>query len=206
MYSKLPSFLFGFHGCDKSVGLKLINREIEQNPSTNNYDWLGNGMYFWEHNEERAWEYVKQCESNPKMTKGKIKEPFVIGAFIDLGHCLNLLESGSLQIVKQGYELLKMSSKKDGLPLPENKVIDGDKIIRRRNLDCAVLEAVHEYRKDQKLREYDSVRGVFLEGDDLYKGAADFKEQNHIQICVRNPNCIKGYFLPRKENNSYPLL
>lgn len=26
---------------------------------------------------------------------------------------------------------------------------------------------------------------------------AGIKEKSHIQICVRNTNCIKGYFLPR---------
>jgi len=34
---------------------------------------------------------------------------------------------------------------------------------------------------------------------------AGFKEKNHIQICVRNRNCIKGYFLPReKAADIYP--
>ena len=49
---------------------------------------------------------------------------------------------------------------------------------------------------------YDSVRGVFWEGDDLYPGAG-FKEKNHIQIAIINPNCIKGFFLPRDVDNMY---
>ena len=32
---------------------------------------------------------------------------------------------------------------------------------------------------------------------------AGFKERNHIQISVRNPNCIKGYFLPRDLDKSW---
>lgn len=27
-----------------------------------------------------------------------------------------------------------------------------------------------------------------------------FREKTHIQTCVRNPNCIKGYFAPIKED------
>ena len=51
-------------------------------------------------------------------------------------------------------------------------------------------------------RPYDSVRGVFWEGHEIYPNAG-FSEKNHIQICVCNPNCIKGYFLPRKLNNTF---
>lgn len=51
---------------------------------------------------------------------------------------------------------------------------------------------------------YDSVRGVFEEGLEPYPGSA-FKEKTHIQVCVRNPNCIKGYFAPILPNKKYPL-
>ena len=49
---------------------------------------------------------------------------------------------------------------------------------------------------------FDSVRGVFWEGKELYKNAG-FREKDHIQICIRNPNCIKGYFLPRELDNAF---
>jgi hypothetical protein len=57
-------------------------------------------------------------------------------------------------------------------------------------------------RLDNKESAYDSVKGVFWEGDELYPNAG-FREKDHIQICVRNPNCIKGYFLPRELNSKY---
>jgi hypothetical protein len=50
--------------------------------------------------------------------------------------------------------------------------------------------------KDTSKPSFDSVRGVFFEGEDLYQNAG-FKSKNHIQIAIRNPNCIKGYFIPR---------
>jgi len=49
----------------------------------------------------------------------------------------------------------------------------------------------------------DSVHGIFNEGEELYPNAG-FREKDHIQICVRNPNCIKGFFLPRKLDSNYP--
>jgi len=42
---------------------------------------------------------------------------------------------------------------------------------------------------------YDSVRGVFVEGNELYP-TAGFRDKNHIQIAIKNPECIKGFFLP----------
>jgi len=45
---------------------------------------------------------------------------------------------------------------------------------------------------------FDSTRGVFTEGGPIFPGAG-ILEKSHIQICIRNPNCIKGFFLPRKE-------
>ena len=44
----------------------------------------------------------------------------------------------------------------------------------------------------------------FWEGADLYPGAG-FKEKNHIQIAIINPNCIKGFFLPRQSDSKYPI-
>lgn len=48
------------------------------------------------------------------------------------------------------------------------------------------------------IKIFDSVRGVFTEGGPAFEGAGLF-EKSHIQVCIRNPNCIKGFFIPRKE-------
>src|SRR5690606_4350330 len=60
----------------------------------------------------------------------------------------------------------------------------------------------HQVRREESLREFDSVRGVFWEGAELYPNAG-FREKDHIQLCIRNPNCIKGYFYPIKINTDY---
>lgn len=54
MYSNLPNLIIGFHGCDKSTADSIILGEIQLKESKNKYDWLGNGMYFWEQNLSRA--------------------------------------------------------------------------------------------------------------------------------------------------------
>jgi hypothetical protein len=45
----------------------------------NEYDWLGNGIYFWEHSPERARRWAGA-------------DGIVIGAVIQLGNCLDLTD------------------------------------------------------------------------------------------------------------------
>lgn len=83
--------------------------------------------------------------------------------------------------------------------LPQNSGRN-DKPLRR--LDCAVIERFHQMNKDLNRQEYDSVSGIFLEGNAIYPGSG-ILEKTHIQICVRNPNCIKGYFAPKEFNGDF---
>lgn len=89
MYESFPSFVLGFHGCDKTVGEKVISGEKELKFKKNPWDWLGNGIYFWEHDPLLAFEYAKDVADGKQFSKGDIKTPFIIGAIIDLGNCLN---------------------------------------------------------------------------------------------------------------------
>jgi len=121
------------------------------------------------------------------------------------GNCLNLLEAEALQTLKASYDILLNSRKKSGFTLPENKKPLGEEEdVLLRNLDCAVVELTHALCEKTGKSPFDSVRGVFWEGKELYPNAG-FRENNHIQICVRNLNCIKGYFHPRKVIDSLPI-
>lgn len=199
MYSTKYSLILAFHGCDQSVRDAIINNKDSLKPSTNEYDWLGNGIYFWENDPKRAMEYARILQENPGRCSSVIITPAVLGAVIDLGYCLDLLNRSNLDLLEQNYRILKMGV--DG-NIPENKsVVEyGDLLIRE--LDCAVLEITHALNDKEGLPAYDSVRGVFWEGDDLYPNAG-FKKLNHIQICIRNPNCIKGFFIPREYDEQY---
>lgn len=201
MYSIQSGLILAFHGCDKSVASEVVQGNSNLNPSENDYDWLGNGIYFWEYNSFRAKEYAKKLYLNPLNTRGKIpiKTPAVIGAVISLGKCLNLLESQSLKMVGKAYQALQIHSESKALALPQNT---GGKDLKKRVLDCAVIETLHQMLDSESECYYDSVRGVFTEGDLLYPNAG-FHKEDHIQICIRNPNCIKGYFLPRALNENH---
>lgn len=202
MYKHYPSIVFGFHACDQNVAEKLINGPREFKPSENDYDWLGSGMYFWENSLHRAERFAETL-----VDRGQISDPCVIGAAINLGHCLDLVDSGSLSLLRSAYDALRDTLKAAGCELDlQNNDVDGSGDVLKRELDCAIINFLHSQQDDDEgLIPFDSVRGVFWEGDELYPGSA-FKDKNHIQLCIRNPNCIKGYFWPLEEQTDCPVV
>jgi hypothetical protein len=116
----------------------------------------------------------------------KIKRPAVVGAIIDLGDCLDLMTQVGVDMVRAAYRSLSAMLAGAGEVMPRNQ----DRL--RRQLDCAVIRHLHAIYDHQGDR-LDSVRGVFVEGREVYPGSG-FDEKTHIQIAVRNPDCIKGVF------------
>ena len=109
MYTKLPNLVIGFHGCDESVIQKIIEQRLPMDNSNNTYDWLGHGLYFWESNLTRAWQWAKDGRTG----RGKkIKNPSVIGAVIDLGYCLNLTDSESIELLKIQYGVYLLKARR----------------------------------------------------------------------------------------------
>lgn len=206
MYDVKPNLIIGFHGCDANVRDKLFKEPDEIIVSKEPYDWLGHGMYFWENNYDRALQWAQD-----KMKRGRIKTPSVIGAIIYLGYCCDFLDTKYIQMIKTYYKIMAAACKADQNELPKNRDIAQDKHKDKvlRELDCSVIEFMHAEILDETqidIREkgfggnkiFDSTRGVFTEGGPAFDGAGIF-EKSHIQICIRNPNCIKGFFLPRRE-------
>ena len=193
IYEYQPSFILGFHGCDKEVGESILSGAKKHlKPSEKKWDWLGHGIYFWEGNLARAWEWAADREK-----EGKIKTPFVLGAIIDLRHCLDLFDLSAMQQVQWAYRATCATVRLSGEELPKNVGKTPDKA--GRGLDCMVLNNLHKIREETKQIAYDSVRGPFLEGEPIYD-TAGFRSHSHIQICVRSTDCIKGYFRPISAN------
>lgn len=47
MYNSLSNLILGFHGCDKETYDNVLHNHESLKTSNNDYDWLGNGIYFW---------------------------------------------------------------------------------------------------------------------------------------------------------------
>ncbi|MEO8147295.1 MAG: hypothetical protein ABI723_06650 [Bacteroidia bacterium] len=204
MYSKRANLIIGFHGCDESIRDRLVNSKSAFKKSENDYDWLGHGMYFWDNDPERALEFAVFKKTHIQSSKSPITKPSVVGALINPGLCLDLINSKSPHLLKSAFSIFKSEMERNDYELPKNKPLKTGKDLVLRNLDCAVIETLHLTRIENKLPSFDTVRGVFWEGNDLYDNAG-FKEKNHIQVCVRNPNCIKGFFIPRESDNDFDI-
>lgn len=95
IYLADPGLIIGFHGCDQEVCDAIITGSQQMKMSNNSWDWLGDSIYFWQNNYERAWPYAQNPPGKPKINK-----PAVLGAVFCLGHCLDLTDQSSLDIVK----------------------------------------------------------------------------------------------------------
>ena len=184
--------LLGYHGCDQSLADDVLNRGAGLQKSENSYDWLGSGIYFWEHGPERALEWAEE-----QQRRGKIENPAVVGAVLHLGRCFDLLDRSSTKLLAESFEPFCSAIRESGLPVPENAPIsegDSDRLYRKR--DCAVINwALRFADRDTDQDSFDSVRGMFQEDEPVFEGS-DIRRKSHIQIAVRNPSCILGYFRP----------
>ena len=179
--------MLGFHGCGKEVADRVITGADDFRPSTKSYDWLGNGIYFWDRDPRRAYEFAMEKKS---------KVPSVVGAVIDPKNCLDLR-------CREGHEILRAAYKayceEMGCPTQKNRSFS-EGIPLRRDLDYVIIEAACTMGSETS-GKIDTVIGTFFEGKELYPGSG-MRDKTHTQICVRNPDCILGYFLPRNEKGN----
>ena len=60
-----------------------------------------------------------------------------------------------------------------------------------RKIEEAIELHIKQYGYSE-LRKFDTVRGIFTEGGPAFEGAG-IQLKNHIQVCIRNFNSIKGF-------------
>ncbi|NOU28295.1 MAG: hypothetical protein HOO96_10375 [Polyangiaceae bacterium] len=165
---------------------RLLRGERFQ-PSENDYDWLGRGIYFWEYGPDRALRFAQEQKE-----LGKIAEPSVVGAIISLGNCFDLMDTRATEELGVCADMFRAGYQAKSAPLPVNGGKAPDHKLRR--LDCALVNFYLD-QLDQGSTPYDSVRGAFHEGDPVLDGSKIFRE-THIQLVVRRPGCIRGVFRP----------
>lgn len=185
---KYDRTVIAYHGCDAKVAKRILAGEPFKK-SQNDYDWLGEGIYFWEYGADRA---MKFAEDQKKW--GKLKTPAIVGALIQLGNCFDLMDTKFTEELPFAFEMLKKLHEQEGKPLPENGGNTPDKKLRR--LDCAVLNLYLSGLEDaEEPVRYDTVRCGFVEGGSAFAGSG-IQRQSHVQLAVRNPACVVGVFRP----------
>ena len=184
--------IIAYHGCDASIAKKVLFDGGALRPSEKAYDWLGKGIYFWEHGAERAMDWAEA-----RAASGKIKEPAVVGAILNLGNCFDLLDIRYTTVLSQAWQRFVEMKEAAKQRIPMNRDpggINRDRLLRYR--DCAVINwTISQLETRFKDQAFDSVRGVFQEDEPVYDGS-EIRMKSHIQIAIRNPACIVGYFRP----------
>src|SRR5262249_48631301 len=159
---RFSRIVLGYHGCEPAFAEALIRGEVpigEWQLSQNPYDWLGQGIYFWEFAPHRA-----------RMWGGR---GGVVGAVIHLGLCLDLTDVNYTNLLRTEYKLLRRARREQGEAMPKNKG-------KRRDLDCLIINA---FVKDAERKglAFQTVRCPFLEGRPAFPGSA-IRRESHIQV------------------------
>ena len=191
-YSDLPLTVYAFHGCDAEIAERVFAGETDLVQSTNKYDWLGSGVYFWENAPARA---LKWAQDAQKRHPDRIRRPAVVGALVNLGRCLNLMDKDSNLVLSETYSQIQdvLSAERSNghaVNMPSNHGKSHD-------LDALVINISHEIAAKVKGRAFDTVRAAFIEGNPVFPGSSIMSD-THIQICVRDPaKSVVAYFRPR---------
>lgn len=189
MHRLSSSFVLGYHGCSAEIAEAVLSGTPFKF-SANDYDWLGPGVYFWQSNPKRALQFATEKRSREKAGW----RCAVVGAVIDLGLCLDLTTDMGIAEVRAAKDAFDHLQSKAKLELPVNKP-------SLPRLDCAVIRTLHEIRSDENEPAVDTVLGIFTEGEKVYQ-SSNFFEKTHIQICVCNPEQIKGVFRVSMQDSS----
>jgi hypothetical protein len=172
--------VIGYHGCQKAFaeGVRSGRISVAQwLPSQNGYDWLGEGIYFWETSRTRAEQWAVENFGD---------HADVLVAEIELAQCLDLLESTYHDDLRATHQNLQAIYRRHGWTLPKNQK-------QRHHLDNLVInkfvEFMAQFGRQPGIR-FQTVRGAFEEGRPLFPGSA-IRTLSHIQIAVRDVHCLR---------------
>lgn len=203
--------VLAYHGCDVTVRDGLISGRLSPKISKNKYDWLGDGMYFFEGDAERALKLANASSTNPErlLTKNPIVNPAVVGAILDIDRLFDLTTQKGIENYTIAAQNLISVSEAGGTPLPKNQpAFDGDTDLLHRAFDRAVctlmhtqLAQHHSRALDAKLTDlaiatapYQVSRGAFEQGK-LISEMSSICTDTHLQLAVHDLRCIQGWFL-----------
>ena len=157
--------------------------------SDNDYDCIGNGVYFFEDGLTQARAWAKRAHPG---------EPAVVEADVRLEDCIDLKDSvGWVPVLARAHDELLRISRVQGVPVPRQTS-------REHRLDREVVEltvAILE-RGGMRIR---SVRGVFAEGPPAFPGSF-LSEGSHVQVAVRDADLISDVRVVQAGGADHPAV
>lgn len=186
-----PLPVIGFHGTtlENAENITLENFTPSESP----IEWLGHGIYFWQDNPLRAFYWAARNSD-----KSSYEELAIVQVRLNLANCLDLLDQywqRYLRIAFDEYINSTDEAKSQHPYVPLRKADDKTLFSVDENwkptwlghgfnsLDCEVVNTAYLLSQTWGT-EFNSVRGVFFEGQPIYP-ASHFFNRSHAQICVK---------------------
>lgn len=163
--------VYGYHGTKKGCVRSILEDGFKQ--SRNEYDWLGDGVYFFQDAPSRAWEWARKHFRD---------EAAVIGSLIRLDGCMDLLDIEWSSTLAHAYDSFIGQLKRAGMSIPVQSS-------GAHRLDRAVINyAVGALAESGIIIR--TVRAAFAEGAPAFPGSALF-DHSHVQVAVRDLSSIE---------------
>lgn len=173
----------GYHGTTQDKAEEILARQ-KFDISTNDYDWLGRGTYFWQSAPVRAWAWA--------LAKAKRNgfDPAVLSVEIQIRDCLDLLDITYWKFLKTIAPSCTSSgvSQVGFIEAITNPTVTGKKFNFADRL--LIDQAVASLQKQTGTR-ITSVRAAFPEDNPIHTTSWLF-ERSHVQIAVRDPSVLTG--------------
>lgn len=160
----------GYHGTSDAAARRILSSGFEI--SRNDYDWLGDGAYFFQDAPHRALEWARERHGD---------DAAVVGVEIDLRDCVDLIDVKWHDVVRESYTDLVTRLQASAQSLPRQT-------LGAHRLDRAVINRMAAVLQSRGV-VVRVVRAAFMEGDPLFPGSALWT-QSHVQIAVRDPAAI----------------
>jgi hypothetical protein len=190
---ELGRTVVGYHGCSQSFAADLLAGRVsleQWKTSQNDYDWLGAGIYFWEHAPGRAWQWAREHFGDAGA---------VVAAEIRLGRCLDLGDTRFTGLLRATFDDTVELYRRRGWELPKN----AGKDLKLRRLDRLIIDQVADSFDKPDRIFFQTVRSPFEEGDPVYPGGL-LRTQSHIQVAVRDRSCIGSRVVRVDPNRGFP--
>jgi hypothetical protein len=186
--SKIQQILvYGYHGTNLERAESILREGFTA--SSNDYDWLGEGIYFWQDAPEKAWLWAKKKHhQNSAVIRAEIT--INIDFTIDLFD--SFPENAYLMSLKQAYEHFRHLLSTTDLIKQKGGYHGLDKLI----IDYVANILIPELQG----KHIQVIRSVFIEGEPIFPSLGKneksaFHDESHVQIAVKDSSVIGNFYL-----------
>jgi hypothetical protein len=164
--------VIAYHGTTASKAVLIQEQGFKS--ADNGYDWLGPGIYFFEHYNRRAARWAK---------KHHPQNWAVLRCEIELRDCLDLDSGDYNGLLLYAFRKLEQEAALSGLELPRQ-------VSKGHRLDHMVVQFLVRFLEAEG-KCVRCVRRSFIEGDPVYPESA-ITTEFHTQLCVVDPSLVRS--------------